>query len=62
MRERESMFAERAAMMRVLGCCASALRSFEAGNGTPELARTTAAEAELMLAKAAQADAAEAVS
>lgn len=59
MRERESMFAERAAMVRVLAACAHALRSYEHGNGSPDLARTVAAEAEFLLAKNAQADAAQ---
>jgi len=59
MRERERLYAENAALRRTLTAAAHALRSYEMGNGSPDLARTIAAEADLVLAKATQAEAAD---
>ncbi|WP_416358190.1 hypothetical protein ACLNGM_09890 [Aureimonas phyllosphaerae] len=57
MREREVILAENQALRRILKSAAHALRSYEFGNGSPDLARTIAAEAELALAMADQREA-----
>lgn len=58
MREREVMLAENRELRRILNAAADALRSYEMGNVSPDLARTIAAEAEMVLAMANQRDAA----
>lgn len=51
MRERERLSAENKELTRLLTASAHALRSYEKGNSSPDLARSVAAEAELYLSR-----------